>query len=215
MPTRPTKPNLTNCERRRIIDELLERSTEGVLPRGALADVAKRYGRGRSTVSELWRFYSNARLRNDPDISSDSRIKQNSGRKKIDRADAVAKLQAVPIEDRQVIRRAAVAAGTSKYLVTQLLKEGAAYRRSDRLKPVLTAENRLKRIEHVLSYIDDSTLFFEPMLDVVHVDEKWFNADKDKRSYIMFEGETLPTRSRQSKRFIPKTMFFAAVARPR
>ncbi|GMF36945.1 unnamed protein product [Phytophthora lilii] len=44
---------------------------------------------------------------------------------------------------------------------------------------------------------------------------KWFNEDKNKRSYIVFEGEAPPTRSRRSKDFIPKTMFLAAVARPR
>ncbi|KAL3659951.1 hypothetical protein V7S43_019092 [Phytophthora oleae] len=56
---------------------------------------------------------------------------------------------------------------------------------------------------------------FDPMLDVIHVDEKWFNADKDKRSYLVFEDEKPPPRFFKSKRFIPKTMFLAAFARPR
>ncbi|KAE9067674.1 hypothetical protein PF002_g28284, partial [Phytophthora fragariae] len=34
-------------------------------------------------------------------------------------------------------------------------------------------------------------------------------------SYLVFEGEELPPRAWKSKRFIPKTMFLAALARPR
>ncbi|OWZ22181.1 Inositol oxygenase [Phytophthora megakarya] len=60
--------------------------------------------------------------------------------------------------------------------------------------PALTAENKLHRIESALAYINDDSMNFETMEDVVHVDEKWFNEDKNKRSYIAFEGETPPTR---------------------
>uniref|UniRef100_H3G690 Transposase n=1 Tax=Phytophthora ramorum TaxID=164328 RepID=H3G690_PHYRM len=47
------------------------------------------------------------------------------------------------------------------------------------------------------------------------IDEKWFYEDHDKRSYLLFPGEEPPHRTRKSKRFIPKTMLLAAVARPR
>ncbi|KAG3117597.1 hypothetical protein PI125_g3611 [Phytophthora idaei] len=73
----------------------------------------------------------------------------------------------------------------------------------------------MQRVEHALSFIDDSTFRFEPMHNVVHVDEKWFYADRNRRSYLVFDGEDLPPRAWKSKRFIPKTMFLAALARPR
>ncbi|GMF12463.1 unnamed protein product [Phytophthora lilii] len=94
-------------------------------------------------------------------------------------------------------------------------EEGTASRVSTRIKPALTAKNKLHRVESALIYIDDASMDFETMEDVVHVHEKWFNEDKNKRSYIVFEEEAPPTRSRRSKNFIPKTMFLAAVARPR
>jgi hypothetical protein len=119
------------------------------------------------------------------------------------------------MEDRQDTRRAAHAAGVSRYMVAELLRQGLLKRRTGRIKPALTDDNKLRRVEYALSYIDNTSLVFEPMFDVVHVDEKWFNADKDKRSYLLLDGEAPPQRSRQSKRFIPKTMFRAAVARPR
>ena len=53
------------------------------------------------------------------------------------------------------------------------------------------------------------------MFDVVHVDEKWFYEDVDKRFYYIVGDEEPPQRHRCSKRFIQKTMFLAAVARPR
>lgn len=57
---------------------------------------------------------------------------------------------------------------------------------------------------------------FEPMYDVVHVDEKWFYEDVNKRSCLVFEDDETPLqRSQRSKSRIPKTMFFAAVARSR
>ncbi|KAF0701882.1 hypothetical protein AaE_016263 [Aphanomyces astaci] len=52
------------------------------------------------------------------------------------------------------------------------------------------------------------------MIDVVHLDEKWFNADKDLRKVYLTKGETPKGRACKSKRFIPKVMFLAAVARP-
>ncbi|OWZ02217.1 Mar9 Transposase [Phytophthora megakarya] len=53
------------------------------------------------------------------------------------------------------------------------------------------------------------------MDNVVHVDEKWFCEDKYKLSYLLLPRKRPPHRTRKSKRFIPKTMFLAAVARPR
>ncbi|ETN14240.1 hypothetical protein PPTG_07874 [Phytophthora nicotianae INRA-310] len=56
---------------------------------------------------------------------------------------------------------------------------------------------------------------FEPMYDVVHVDEKWFYEDVNNRSCLVFEDETPLQRSQRSKNHTPKTMFLAVVARPR
>ncbi|GMF62842.1 unnamed protein product [Phytophthora fragariaefolia] len=83
------------------------------------------------------------------------------------------------------------------------------------IKPVLTPENKLQRVEHTLSFINDRTLEFEPMHNVVPVDAKWFYLDRDKRSYLVLEGEEPIPRLWKSKRFVPKTMFLAALARPR
>ncbi|GMF33901.1 unnamed protein product [Phytophthora fragariaefolia] len=185
-------PGLTDNKRHQINDELLERSLNGVLPRGGA--VGSRYVVEARTVD-----YHGT-------------VAQLSFGKEEWRC---LKLKAFPLEDRQDIQHAACAAGVSRYMVAELLRQGLLKRRTGRVKSALTDDNKLRRVEYALSYLDDASRFFEPMLDVVHVDEKWFNADKDKRSYILLDGEEPPQRSRQSKRFIPKTMFLAAVARPR
>ncbi|ETP26073.1 hypothetical protein F441_01135 [Phytophthora nicotianae CJ01A1] len=61
-------------------------------------------------------------------------------------------------------------------------------RRTTFIKPALTPENKLQRMEHDLSFIDDTTNAFEPMRNTVHVDEKWFYADRDKRRRVQHEG---------------------------
>ncbi|KAF0709448.1 hypothetical protein AaE_012882 [Aphanomyces astaci] len=53
------------------------------------------------------------------------------------------------------------------------------------------------------------------MWDIVHLDEKCFNADKDRRKVYVVKGQSVRNRACKSKRFIPKVMFLAAVPRPR
>ncbi|ETV68982.1 hypothetical protein H257_15137 [Aphanomyces astaci] len=59
------------------------------------------------------------------------------------------------------------------------------------------------------------TVEFESLWDVVHLDEKWFNTDKDRRKVYLVPGETPPQRTWKCKRFIPKVMFLAAIGWPR
>ncbi|ETV94433.1 hypothetical protein H310_11758 [Aphanomyces invadans] len=59
------------------------------------------------------------------------------------------------------------------------------------------------------------TVEFYNLWDVVHLDEKWFIADKDRRKVYLVPREAPPERAWMSKRFVPKVMFLAAVARPR
>ncbi|KAK9664370.1 hypothetical protein RND81_14G036800 [Saponaria officinalis] len=53
------------------------------------------------------------------------------------------------------------------------------------------------------------------MYDVVHIDEKHFYMTRTTTKYYLLPNEPKPHRTCQSKRFITKIMFMAAVARPR
>ncbi|ETN00064.1 hypothetical protein PPTG_18335 [Phytophthora nicotianae INRA-310] len=206
--------NLTDDERRQILDELLKQSVGGELPRGVQARVAREFRCSDASIGRIWHRFRETEA-NDGLEEWKSRIKQNSGRKKKNRDEIAAKIRAVPIEERKPYRPLAHAAGISKYLVQALIREGVLKVHSTHITPYLTENNKFRRIEHVLTYIDPTSLMFEPMYDVVHVDEKWFYEDVNKRSCLVFEDETPLQRSRRSKNHIPKTMFLAAVARPR
>jgi hypothetical protein len=44
-----------------------------------------------------------------------------------------------------------------------------------------------------MKYIDVTTMKFDPMLNIVHIEEMWFNQDRDKRSYYLLDDEEEPT----------------------
>lgn len=56
---------------------------------------------------------------------------------------------------------------------------------------------------------------FAAMHDIVHIDEKWFYMTKKTETYYLHPVEDPPYRSCQSKNYIGKVMFLAAMARPR
>lgn len=56
---------------------------------------------------------------------------------------------------------------------------------------------------------------FVDMYNVVHIDEKWFYMTKKTQTYYLLPSEEDPLRTCQSKNYISKVMFLAAMARPR
>ena len=84
------------------------------------------------------------------------------------------------------------------------------------LKPTLTEENKMSRIELALSFIDkNNTRKLENMEDLIHIDKKWFYLTKDGQCFIIAVDEEEPYRHVQHKSFLTKIMFLCAVARPR
>ena len=73
------------------------------------------------------------------------------------------------------------------------------------------SKNQEERYKFCRRFVNDSFQFCD-MMDRVHIDEKWFYVDTDKKAYYLTKGEESPHRVTKSKRFIPKLMFMAAVA---
>jgi hypothetical protein len=94
-------------------------------------------------------------------------------------------------------------------------KDGAIRRHSSAVKPVLTDANKQFRIQYAINNINMDRRLFDSMMDVVHVDEKWFDMKQVKKTYFLAPGEPDPYRPAKSKCYIEKVMFLAAVARPR
>ena len=84
------------------------------------------------------------------------------------------------------------------------------------LKPTLTDENKVSRMELALLFIDkNNTSKFEHMVDLIHFNKKWFYLTKDGQHFIIAADEAEPYRHVQHKLFLTKIMFLSAVARPR
>ncbi|KAE8973997.1 hypothetical protein PF005_g26101 [Phytophthora fragariae] len=150
--------------------------------------------------------------------------KSARGRKKLDRAVLCEHVSAVPVNERENHRKIQQASNTSSYLVQQLIKEGYMRRALRQTRPLLTASHRVARLKFAVNHVKlngDGQYYFDPMFDVVHIDEKWFYVKKiGQRVYVLTgkDGtplEEAPVQYVQSKRHIKKVMFLCAVARPR
>ena len=127
-------------------------------------------------------------------------------------------LQQVPWCQRQTLKGTAMAVGVHPTVITRAIKTKKLRFHVTRMKPVLTDENKVARVAFAMNALRSDRkdrMVFENMYNVVHVDEKWFNHDKDVRKVILGANETMETRRCRNKRFIGKTMFLTAVARPR
>ena len=84
------------------------------------------------------------------------------------------------------------------------------------LKPTLTDENKVSRMELTLSFIDkNDTSKFKHMEDLIHINQKWFYLMKDGQRFIIAVDKAEPNRHVQHKSFLMKIMLLCAVARPR
>jgi hypothetical protein len=64
--------------------------------------------------------------------------------------------------------------------------------------------NKKKRLRWCLSMLDPTTLPNEPnfieMGNIIHIDEKWFNATKKNKNFYMLPGEVDPHRTMHKKK---------------
>ena len=112
------------------------------------------------------------------------------------------------------MRSLSYSSGIPSTSLFRLMKDGMLQRHSSSLKPHLTNKNRKERVEYCRSFVNEQGVF-DPMMNCVHIDEKWFFMTRDAQNYYLLPGEERPNRKTKSKRFITKVMFLAAVAIPR
>ncbi|ETP51183.1 hypothetical protein F442_03611 [Phytophthora nicotianae P10297] len=185
-------PNLTPTQRQTIVCFLLGRSDNGEISGGDISAAVAKYERHRSTISRLWELHKKTRTEENRLGNLASGLIGNCGRKAIDTDELRLQILKIPLSRRMTIKSLAAALGVSTTVIRRLLKEGAFRRHSSNVKPALTEENRLARVQFALSHTTSEVV-------------RWYSPT--------YEEE--PVRQRQSKRFISKTMFIAAVARPR
>jgi len=95
----------------------------------------------------------------------------------------------------------------------RLKMEGDLRKHSSSVKLALMEENKLERDGWCLDQIDPDTGRYSEMLDMVHVDKKWFNLTKITKSCYLIVGKEDPYCTCRHKNHIPWIMFLAATAR--
>jgi hypothetical protein len=217
----PRKRHLTDNERRAIWEILLsKRRTNNptkLLPTAA-REVALKFGVHHSAVRDVFKRGMESLAEGDFVANVSCRKRGRVGRKKLGVLEPNT-VMAIPLVDRQNIRSLAAKMQMSKSTVHRMTKteNGVIRSHSNAIKPFLTDDNKLNRVRYCMSHLDleQSPAQFQPMMDEVHIDEKWFYLTKTNRRYYLAKGEEPPHRTAKSKRFIVKVMFMAAVARPR
>ncbi|XP_026416523.1 uncharacterized protein LOC113311955 [Papaver somniferum] len=206
---------LKNDERLGIYQYLLTHSNNGRVKRGSIPRVADIFKTSVSTVSRIWNRSKENHNSNMPaDVSSRKPTRVGRKRVEIDRD----RVLAVPLNRRTCIRTLAAEIEMSTTTLHRRIKEGKVKPHTSAVRPSLNDDGKIKRLNYCIDMLDTSTFnskpMFKDMFDYVHIDEKWFNMTKISQRYYLLPDEPKPHRECQSKRFIPKIMFTAAVARP-
>jgi len=121
---------------------------------------------------------------------------------------------AIPVLVRRSIRDMGRELDIGKMTAHHLKMEGDLQKHSSSIKPALMEENKLERVGWCLDQIDPDTSQYSEMLDMVHVDEKWFNLMEITKSCYLIAGEEDPYCTCRHKNHIPRIMFLAATAWP-
>nr|KAE8929336.1 hypothetical protein PF009_g20546 [Phytophthora fragariae] len=122
--------------------------------------------------------------------------KSARGRKKLDRAVLCEHVSAVPVNERENHRKIQQASNTSSYLIQQLIKEGYMRRALRQTRSLLTASHKVARLKLAVNHVKlngDGQYYFDPMFDVVHIDEKWLYVKKiAQRVYVLTGKDGTP-----------------------
>ncbi|ETV83985.1 hypothetical protein H257_03349 [Aphanomyces astaci] len=213
---------LSAARKREVTTALLNSMCLGKLPRGTIKAIAAQFELDRKTVRTLW---------NRSKTGNTATLKLGRvGPTRQHSAEEIKQLiRQVPSHQRSTLRDVAEATGLSTFVFSHTFKSGIMHRRSSRLKPLLTATNRLERLAycgaHVnltqeavnayLAGVDALNASSDEGINVASEAVEWFNANKDSRKTYLVDGEDVGYRACKSKRFIAKVMFLCAVARPR
>jgi hypothetical protein len=233
---------LRTPERKSAFLMLESMSKDGVPERGAFTVVGELFQTHRRTMSDLWVKVNSKRAdalnnhnNNDGplpplammEIYARDSNKRRGGKHKFDREELKTKMKEIPLKKRRNLRQASAQLGVPLKTVWKLTKEKqdngkSVFRRhSSALKPTLTVQNKLDRLDYALKQINLATINtrgpmkFLDLEDVAHGDEKWFYLCEDGEKYILVEDEADPKRHTRHKGYIIKIMFINWQAKPR
>ena len=214
----PSYKEMPLQQRKRALGLLLSRLKDGVLPWGSLTIVADEIRVAHSTIRRLWQQAHGAHKQSliiTPEIASWNNSHMIS--LKYSHPEFRQGLKEIPRRHRKTYCSTAKSMGVALSTVQgMLLRRDVCHVHTSSLKPTLTEEHKMSRMELALSFIKkNNTSKFENMEDLIHIDKKWFYLMKDGQRFIIAADEDEPYRHVQRKSLLTKIMFLCAVARPR
>ncbi|CAM0953105.1 unnamed protein product [Alopecurus aequalis] len=181
-------------------------------------NVAELLGISLRSVEKIWKKAIDKESRNEvPDFSNKRKGRCGRKRRELELDERVPQ---VPFNKRGTLRALARSLDIPFTTLQRRLEWGDLRRHTNTLKTHLSLENRLRRLIHCISMVDDTTIlqakiWFKKMGNRMHMDEKWFNLTKRDRTYYLSREEPAPVRTIHNKNNIGKVMFLTVVARPR
>ncbi|CAM0952969.1 unnamed protein product [Alopecurus aequalis] len=181
-------------------------------------NVAQLLGISLRSVEKIWKKALDQEDRNEvPDFSNKRKGRCGRKRRELELDERVPQ---VPLNKRGTLRALARSLDIPFTTLQRRLEWGDLRRHTNSLKTHLSLENRLRRLIHCISMVDDTTIlqakiWFKKMGNRMHMDEKWFNLTKRDRTYYLSREEPAPVRTIHNKNNIGKVMFLTIVARPR
>ena len=181
-------------------------------------NVAQLLGISLRSVEKIWKSAIDQEGRNEvPDFSNKRKGRCGRKRRELELDERVPQ---IPFNQRGTLRALARSLDIPFTTLQKRLEWGDLRRHTNSLKTHLTLQNRLRRLIHCISMVDETTIsqakiWFKKMGNTMHMDEKWFNMTKTDRTYYLTREEAAPVRTIHNKNNIGKVMFLTLVARPR
>ncbi|KAK9697442.1 hypothetical protein RND81_08G037800 [Saponaria officinalis] len=181
-----------------------------------MAETAAKWSISTRTVGIIWKLASKPLLVGQKFDVNSKRI-GNANRKRL--LPDVEFIKKIDIKDRDTMYRLHIQTGVLVGTIHSWVKEGLLKPHSSPLHPKLNDVNKIQRMKHalqslVIEQVPTTEIKFNETSHIIHMDEKWFFITNDNHKYYLANGEELPYRSCQSKRYITKVMFMCAVSRP-
>ncbi|XP_021761180.1 uncharacterized protein LOC110726017 [Chenopodium quinoa] len=189
----PNRKQLNMHQKREIVDAMLLKMQDGNLPRGYKVELSIMFKVHKSTITRLFNEIKRQMAEGNL-IDVRSKKIGRTGPKPMELSDEF--LQSVPLHLRQTERSYAAALNISHVTLHYLKKKGRIRTHTASSKPALTSDHKVARMKWVLSHINpiqgNENPTFDDMKYSIHIDEKWFYLNPDKRRFYLLPSEKIP-----------------------
>ena len=166
-------------------------SGERKVKRGAFQDAARTFDVAKRTINRIWNTHKHSITMPEKHNLNVKRRKGGGRKFKVGFVDVRRRVKAIPFSLRKSLRALSSQIDIPRTSLHRYLKLGVLSKSRSAVKPSLTDTNKVARVEYCKRFVDADGCF-EPMLDYLDVNEKWWYLTEKSCSYIFVPGEELP-----------------------